>query len=414
MPEAKKHEPSEHAFTGKAVPDPANPRPLLRITGYRGASSEAGHVRLYLDAEISSYIDIPEADVVYQLATPAETDPLGAVTLWVKRDAKLSFKTTNQGGAQAMYGYPGAQAGAQTITPGVTPGTQTFTFPPSPIPPFCTPPSPIPVHCTVSPIPVHCTVSPIPWHCPSPIPVHCTVSPIPIHCTVSPLPAFCVSPIPLHCTVTPATPVSPLCTPVSPETPVSPVSPATTPATTPAPFAGAAAFGAAPQAAFGAAPQAFTQTHFTIPFSPLCHSIFVVCLPTPLPWQCPSPHPVFCPPTPLCSIIVGGCPPSLLPALCPSPNPILCQTPVASPNCTPTIQPTLTQTTATTQTLTQTTATTQTTPATSFAGGAPGVGAAPQAAWPTYSYPTWTWTWPPWPTHPTRSIVTVTFTPAQQ
>src|SRR5215470_17680308 len=102
---------AEAGLIGKLVQDPANPESLMRITGYRGASSEAGHVRLYLDPDISSYVDIPEADVVHEQHIPAETDPLGAVTLWVKRSSKLNFKTTQQGGQQAMLGQFGAQAG---------------------------------------------------------------------------------------------------------------------------------------------------------------------------------------------------------------------------------------------------------------------------------------------------------------
>src|ERR1051325_7714549 len=94
-------------FAARAVPDPANPQPLTRLTGYRGQSSEAGSVRLYLDANISSYVDIPEGDIAFELPVPHETEPLGAVTLWIKQDSNLKFQSTSQQGGQSMYGQYG-------------------------------------------------------------------------------------------------------------------------------------------------------------------------------------------------------------------------------------------------------------------------------------------------------------------
>ena len=190
---------TDSSFIGKAVPDPANPQPLMRLTGYRGASSEAGQTRLYLDSSISSYVDIPDADIVYELPVPPEADPLGAVNLWVKRSSKLNVQASKQqGGDATMFGQFGTGMGQgaapqsfagtgfpQTFTqqPTVTQTftqqptfTQTFTPPPSPFQTFCPPsppffcpppPSPHPIFCTQqSPLLVHCTVSPLPQLCP--------------------------------------------------------------------------------------------------------------------------------------------------------------------------------------------------------------------------------------------------------
>src|SRR5258705_6384584 len=168
---------TEGSFIGKAVPDPANPQPLMRLTGYRGASSEAGQTRLYLDSSISSYVDIPDADIVYELPVPTEADPLGAVNLWVKRNSKLNFQASKQqGGEPSMFGQFGMGQGQfgmgmgqgaapqsfagtgfpQTFTQQPT-FTQTFTPPPSPFQTFC-PPSP-PFFCPPppSPHPIFCT-----------------------------------------------------------------------------------------------------------------------------------------------------------------------------------------------------------------------------------------------------------------
>src|SRR4051812_7815111 len=107
-PEGKKPDATrrtDNAFIGKVVPDPANPVALMRLTGYRGPSSDAGHTRLYFDSSISSYADIPDADIVHELPVPPEADPLGAVSLWIKRNSKLNIQASKQPGGEApMFG----------------------------------------------------------------------------------------------------------------------------------------------------------------------------------------------------------------------------------------------------------------------------------------------------------------------
>src|SRR5262245_1723917 len=111
---------SENAFVAKVVTDPANPPDLARLHGYRGASSEAGHTRLYADADLSAWTDIPEGDVVYEAPVPAEVDPLGAVIVWIKRDAKIQTKTKS--GSGAMFApQPLAPTITQVTAPTVTP-----------------------------------------------------------------------------------------------------------------------------------------------------------------------------------------------------------------------------------------------------------------------------------------------------
>ena len=76
----------------------------MRLTGYRGASSEADHVRLYANPDLSAYWEIPQADIVHEVAIPAEADPLGSVTIWLKRDSKAGFRTPGQAAAPAAGG----------------------------------------------------------------------------------------------------------------------------------------------------------------------------------------------------------------------------------------------------------------------------------------------------------------------
>jgi len=76
-------------FVSKIVPDPKNPPNTLLLKGYIGASSEEGHIRLYLDTELSDYMEIPEAAILYSQDIPKEKSPVGGSYLWIQRDATL-------------------------------------------------------------------------------------------------------------------------------------------------------------------------------------------------------------------------------------------------------------------------------------------------------------------------------------
>ncbi len=76
-------------FVSKIVTDPKNPPNTLLLKGYIGASSEEGHLRLYLDSELSDYMEIPEAAILYSQDIPKEKSPVGGSYLWIERDATL-------------------------------------------------------------------------------------------------------------------------------------------------------------------------------------------------------------------------------------------------------------------------------------------------------------------------------------
>src|SRR5689334_24484647 len=74
-------------FVGKVVSDPAQPPNALLLIGYLGASSEDGHVRLYFDAQLNDYIEIPETAILHTMEVPREQSVLGGSLVWLKRDA---------------------------------------------------------------------------------------------------------------------------------------------------------------------------------------------------------------------------------------------------------------------------------------------------------------------------------------
>src|SRR5262249_8345470 len=79
---------------------------------YLGASSVPEHERLYLSVDLKTYVEIPTSAILHRMAAPTEQDPLGAVTLWVKNDAKLIYQMTIVAQALAHFFAGNLQAGA--------------------------------------------------------------------------------------------------------------------------------------------------------------------------------------------------------------------------------------------------------------------------------------------------------------
>ena len=83
----------------------------MRLYGYPGASSEEGHERLYLNPDLTNYVEVPTAAILHRMAVPTDQDPYGAIVLWVKKDAALIYKMTPAAQALAHY-FAGAIQGA--------------------------------------------------------------------------------------------------------------------------------------------------------------------------------------------------------------------------------------------------------------------------------------------------------------
>ena len=171
-------------FIAAIVSDAANPPDVMMLTGYPGASSEADHRRLYADPLLSVYYEIPQQDILTEVAVPRDRDPLGAVTWWVKSDSKIIPKSK------------GGQAGTFTTPTGAT--QQGFTVSPITVPTNFTPPTPGTFPTPFTPV---------------------TPVTIPTHIPPCPPPSQIVFQCPTIHTLVPT--LLPPCTPVTPVSPVS-------------------------------------------------------------------------------------------------------------------------------------------------------------------------------------------------
>lgn len=89
-------------FVDALVQDPANPPQLQVLTGYRGRSAKEGHTRLYLDPELTGWVDIPDDAILLTRETQDEHG-LGKSLVWVKLDAQIEQGPQKTGGTGAAF-----------------------------------------------------------------------------------------------------------------------------------------------------------------------------------------------------------------------------------------------------------------------------------------------------------------------
>ncbi len=76
-------------FVAKIVTDPKQVPDALLLKGFLGASSEDKHTRLYFNAQLSSYVEIPDDGILHTQDVSTETSPLGGTYVWINKDAVL-------------------------------------------------------------------------------------------------------------------------------------------------------------------------------------------------------------------------------------------------------------------------------------------------------------------------------------
>jgi hypothetical protein len=167
-----------HPLVQALVPDPKQPpQPTVKLVGLPGTSPDTSTTRLWLDHDLSSYVDVPSSAVLYNKTLPED----GGSVLWVSADAKLNYGSVGSHTAQGSYlggsivqqnlaGAAGYGAPAYTPVPYQTPyGTPsvhvicpTPTATPSVHVPCATHTQPCPTPGTVVSIPIICFPTHIP------------------------------------------------------------------------------------------------------------------------------------------------------------------------------------------------------------------------------------------------------------
>jgi hypothetical protein len=198
----KKQAVPHHPLVEALASDPNQPpEKATKLFGYPGPAADKDATRLFLDTDLSSYVDVPNEAILHSQTLP---DDQGTY-LWVDPKAKLTFSSTQSHEVQADFlGGPIATANLANAAP-VT-GTAQFTT----VATACRPS--LGFTCTAIDCPTHllgCHIVSAPTRCPTVAPL-CPILSAPTHCpTVAPLCPELVS------AATRCPTVPPLCGPVS-------------------------------------------------------------------------------------------------------------------------------------------------------------------------------------------------------
>jgi hypothetical protein len=125
-----------HPLVEALVPDPSQPpERTTKLFGYPGRSPEAKSTRLWLDLDLSSYVDVPDDAIRYSRTLD---DDAGTI-LWVVADAALQYGSVTSHQTQADFLSGGITTaylgGAGPAAPGPLPPT---------LPPGCPVPTQFP------------------------------------------------------------------------------------------------------------------------------------------------------------------------------------------------------------------------------------------------------------------------------
>ncbi len=100
MPASKRPAVDTHPLVKALVPDPSQPpASTVKLVGLPGESPAAETTRLWLDASLTSYVDIPTGSILHAQTLPDD----GGTVLWVEADAQVVYGTVTSHAAQALF-----------------------------------------------------------------------------------------------------------------------------------------------------------------------------------------------------------------------------------------------------------------------------------------------------------------------
>lgn len=76
----------------KLFPDPSQgPPDVMVLTGWIGHASSADHIRLYLLADLSEFVEFHVEDIVHHEKIPAAQPSMATTLVWLKRSAEMHY-----------------------------------------------------------------------------------------------------------------------------------------------------------------------------------------------------------------------------------------------------------------------------------------------------------------------------------
>jgi|GEM_PF-3021540 hypothetical protein len=95
----------------RLAPTPGAHSPSVTLAGFVGEGGQSGFWRLYLNPELSEYVEFAERDVVHTQPIPQEQSPLGGTQVWLRSDAPLRHIRISSRQVQADFLQGGITTG---------------------------------------------------------------------------------------------------------------------------------------------------------------------------------------------------------------------------------------------------------------------------------------------------------------
>lgn len=76
----------------KVVKDPSAPPKVIMVTGYLGDADEEDEIRIYLQADLSQYVDVPEEAIHHTEEAEATQAPSGLHYIWLDRETEVKHE----------------------------------------------------------------------------------------------------------------------------------------------------------------------------------------------------------------------------------------------------------------------------------------------------------------------------------
>lgn len=76
-------------FVSRLVADPSTPPAAVMVMAYVGKSSQADCRRLYVDAHLAAYVDVPRALILHAMKIPQSASALGGSYVWIKAEQSM-------------------------------------------------------------------------------------------------------------------------------------------------------------------------------------------------------------------------------------------------------------------------------------------------------------------------------------
>jgi hypothetical protein len=94
---------NEDELIKSLVPDPSQLPDVKARVGWLGKSTREGKWRLYLNAQLNSYIEFSETDVVHTVSLASDLNPIGGTLVYLQRQAELMHTRTTSSQTQAEW-----------------------------------------------------------------------------------------------------------------------------------------------------------------------------------------------------------------------------------------------------------------------------------------------------------------------